>query len=179
MPVTEFATLKFKEPFTIDHPPIRQEFQTVLPKQAEWSGYPVSLYINAQDERLVYIVSGWEDVEAHNKWIASQTLSQTKPNILTYFTIDDFAHVAIDFAQFPTEAEVVTCRKSSVGDQPNGLRAEGGDTKNQGEIWAAEGKGEEKPTDIYRFAVLEALQSNLDDSGLITLKRIHFNDAEV
>ena len=50
--------------------------------------------------------------------------------------------------------------------------------KNQGEIWAAEGRGEEKLTDIYRLAVLEALQSNLDDSGLI-LKRIHFNNAKV
>jgi hypothetical protein len=175
MPVTEFVALKFKEPFTIDHPPILQEFQTILPKQAEWSGYPVTLYINAQDERLVYIISGWEDVEAHNKWIASQT----NPKLLTYFTVDDFAHVSIDFAQFPTEAEVVTCRKSSVDDQHNGRGAEGGHTKNQGEIWAAEGKGEEKPTDLYRFAVFEAPQSNPDDSGFITLKRIHFNDAKV
>lgn len=117
-------------------------------------------------------------MEAHNKWIASQA----NHDLLTYFdpfiTIDDVAHVAVDFGQFPTDAEALTCRKSSVGNQHHGLGTEGGHIKTQGEIWAAEGRGEEKPTDIYRFAVLEALPSNLDDSGLITMKRIHFNDAE-
>jgi len=179
MPVTEFATLKFKEPFTIDHPPIRQGFQTLFVQQAEWSGYPLTLYINTQNEQLVYLVSGWESVEAHNKWIASQANKDLLAFFEPFITIDDFAHVAIDFAQFPTNAEVLTCRKYSVGDQHHGLGDEGGPSKNQEEIWAAEGKGEEKPTDIYRFAVLKAPQSNLDDLGLITMKRIHFNDAEV
>jgi len=179
MPVTEFATLKFKGPFTIDHPPIRQGFQTLFVQQAEWSGYPLTLYINTQNERLVYLVSGWEDVEAHNKWIASQTNKDLLAFFELFITIDDFAHVGIDFSQFPTEAEVLSCKKYPVGDERHGLATEGGHIKNQGEIWAAEGKGEENPTDIYRFAALEALQSNLYDSGLITIKRIHFDEAEV
>jgi len=178
MPVTEFVTLKFKQPFNIDHPPIRQGFQTLFIQQSEWSGYPLTLYINTTNERIVYLVSGWEDVEAHNKWIASQA----NQDLLTYFepfvTIDDFTHVAIDFAQFPTEAEMLTCRTcSSVGDDR--LVKEGDHVKDQGEIWAGEGRSEEKPTDIYRFAAFEAFQSNLDDSDLISMKRIHFNRAGV
>ena len=175
MPVTEFVTLKFKESFTIHHPPIRQGFQTLLVEQAEWSGYPLTLYINPQNERLAYLVSGWEDVEAHNKWIASKD----SHNLSTFITVEDFAHVAIDFGEFPTDAELLTCKKSSVDDQTHEPGTEGGHIKSQGEIWAAEGRGVEKPTDIYRFAALEALPSNLDDSDLIAMKRIHFNGAEV
>jgi len=180
MPVTEFVTLKFKQPFTIDHPPIRQGFQTLFIQQSEWSGYPLTLYINTKNEHIVYLVSGWEDVEAHNTWIASEA----NQDLLTYFepfvTIDDFAHVAIDFAQFPTEVETLTCRKYSlVGDDQVQLGTEGGHVKNQGEIWAGVGRGEEKPTDIYRFAAFEAFQSNLDDSDLISMEHIHFNRAEV
>jgi hypothetical protein len=178
MPVTEFATLKFKEPFTIDHPPIHQGFQTLFIQQAERSGYPLTLYINTQDERIVYLVSGWEDVEAHNKWIASQA----NQDLLSYFepfvVIDDFAHVKIDFGHFPAEAEVLTCRKySSVGDDR--LGTEGDYIKNQGEIWEGEGTGEEKPTDIYRFTAFKALQNNFDDPRLIIMKRIHLNHSKV
>ncbi|KIM48610.1 hypothetical protein M413DRAFT_437812 [Hebeloma cylindrosporum] len=181
MPVTEFVTLKFKEPFTINHPPIHQGFQTLFPQQAEWSGYPLTLYQNTQDERLFYLISGWDNVEAHNKWIASQA----NQDLFTYFepfiTIEDFAHVAIDFRQFPTEVEVLTCRKYSIDDQRRGLGADGGQVLNHGEIWAVEGRGEEKPTDIYRFAAREGFQSNIDpeDSGIIIMKRIHFDRGEV
>jgi hypothetical protein len=44
---------------------------------------------------------------------------------------------------------VLNYRKYSVGDQHHGLGDEGGHIKNQGEIWTAEGSGEEKPTDNY------------------------------
>lgn len=181
MPVTEFVTFKFKEPFTINHAPIRQGFQTLFIQQAEWSGYPLSLYQNIQDEGIVYLISGWENVDAHNKWIASQA----NQDLLTYFepfiTIDDFAHVTIDFRQFPIGAEVLTCRKYSVDDQRRGPGADGGQVLSHGEIWAVEGRGEEKPTDIYRFAAREAFQTNIDseDSGIIIMKRIHFDRGEV
>ena len=98
---------------------------------------------------------------------------------MTFITVEDFAHVAVDFGQFPTDAEMLICRKSSADDQHHGFGTEEDHIKSQGEIWAAEGRGVEKPTDIYRFAALEALPGNLDDSGLITMKRIHFDDAEV
>jgi len=115
-------------------------------------------------------------VEAHNTWIASEA----NRDLLTYFeplvTIDGFAHVAIDFAQFPTEAQMSICRKCSSDDQ---LGTEGGHIKNQGGTWAGKERGEEKPTDNYRLAAFEALQSNLDESDLINIEHIHINNAEV
>lgn len=69
MPVTELATLQLKP---------GKEWADILPhirdvsrEQSSWSGYPLYFFDDAHTAGLIYLLSGWESVEAHERWIAS------------------------------------------------------------------------------------------------------------
>ncbi|KAH7915319.1 hypothetical protein BJ138DRAFT_998285 [Hygrophoropsis aurantiaca] len=74
MPITELAALEFISPHSLGHPPVAELFRTLGVQQAAWSGYPVLHFTNADPSRSAefYIVSGWEDEEAHNKWLTAE-----------------------------------------------------------------------------------------------------------
>ncbi|KAI0780516.1 hypothetical protein BD413DRAFT_497711 [Trametes elegans] len=72
MPVTEIATLRLIHPHTWDSTEIRSFFSDVAQQQAAWSGYALHYFHDMSDEHVVYILTGWESVEAHYEWIRSE-----------------------------------------------------------------------------------------------------------
>ena len=72
MPVTEIATLALNPPHTWDSPDIQTFFTAVATQQAAWSGYALHYFQDTVDPRVVYILTGWESVPAHIKWIESE-----------------------------------------------------------------------------------------------------------
>ncbi|KAL1944765.1 hypothetical protein VTO73DRAFT_3195 [Trametes versicolor] len=72
MSVTEIATLKLVPPHTWSSPATRSFFAAAASQQAARSGYPLHYFEDTTDAAIVYILTGWESVAAHEAWIASE-----------------------------------------------------------------------------------------------------------
>ncbi|KAI0636567.1 hypothetical protein C8Q77DRAFT_511144 [Trametes polyzona] len=75
MPVTEIATLKLLRPW--DAAETQGFFAAVSAQQAAWSGCPLHYFRQTATSpdpstTVVYILTGWESVDAHGEWIRSE-----------------------------------------------------------------------------------------------------------
>ncbi|KAG1756906.1 uncharacterized protein EDB91DRAFT_1041182 [Suillus paluster] len=71
MPITELATLSLIPPNNLSDPHIVNLFFKVSSWQRSSSGYPLCFFINPEEPAEIYLITGWDDVRAHEKWIAS------------------------------------------------------------------------------------------------------------
>jgi hypothetical protein len=109
-PITEFAFLHLVPPTTLQTPELTSRVLEATIAQPTWSGYPLHLFFhqspsdepNASDKKTsMYIISGWESVEAHYKWIASQQNQE----LMSFFRdasllrFGGLAHLDIDFTK--------------------------------------------------------------------------------
>ncbi|KAF9532771.1 hypothetical protein CPB83DRAFT_758856 [Crepidotus variabilis] len=106
MPVTEFVTLKFKHPHTWDDPDVQKNFQLLSDWQSNCSGCILAFYSSAADSSLLYLISGWKDVPAHNKWIASDKNQHLWKIFNPTLSIATFTHVEMDFERIPRQLGV-------------------------------------------------------------------------
>ncbi|KAJ3514204.1 hypothetical protein NLJ89_g2504 [Agrocybe chaxingu] len=145
MPITEFATLRIKEPYTLQDEDLHGHFRTLSKWQAEWSSFPLTFYTNVDDHSLIYLISGWESVEAHMKWIASERNQELLRIFDSFISIAAFAHIDIDFTEIPEGTQVLALRKGEPGD----IGAEEGLGPH---MWTDGGRDlEESSHDMYRI----------------------------
>ena len=176
MPVTELVTFRFKTPHTLNDDEIRSEFRKLSSWQSEWSKYPLTFYNAVDDPAVVYLVSGWEDVPAHMKWIESegnQTLLRIFDPILS---IVDFAHLEIDFTLIPSDTGLLLYRKGTASDGLE-ISTEWVDKHAGVNTWSGEGKVIDGVGMLY-FKAYRNVESlglgNFPDCQWKFMRRIYF-----
>lgn len=161
MPVTEFVAFKLKAPHNLNDEDTRSNFQKISSWQSDWSKYPLTFYNAVDDPAIVYLVSGWKDVEDHMKWIGSeknQILLQIFQPILS---IIDFAHIDVDFRLIPSDTELLVYLKDTAKDEKEVYTAGLDMQTKEVELWSGQGKvidGE----GVYHFKALK----NLPESSI-------------
>jgi hypothetical protein len=177
MPITEFATFRFKEPFTLDSDEVRTKFRTLSIWQSEWSKYHLTFYNATEDPALVYLISGWDNISAHMEWIESernQTLLKIFDPILS---IVDFVHLEIDFAQIPPETQVLAFKKVIENEKDIDYAIRSEEFVEGEKLWSGQGRAIEKTENYILVAYRNAKHSTTKESGpsqLATLRRLDF-----
>ncbi|KAH7913150.1 hypothetical protein BJ138DRAFT_1059582 [Hygrophoropsis aurantiaca] len=106
MPITEIAAFEFISPHSLSHPSVAELFRTLSVQQAAWSGYPLLYFANADSTRSAefYLISGWENEEAHYKWIASEENQKLLAATRGLLNIRYMVHLEINFNDIPRDA---------------------------------------------------------------------------
>lgn len=150
MPVTEFVTFRLKAPYTLDNGEVRSNFQKLSSLQSKWSKSPLTFYTARDDPSVIHLLSGWDDVPAHMKWVESegnQTLIRLFDPILS---IVDFTHLEIDFAAIPSDTELLVYRKG-VADVGEEISSKIFDAQPEGvKLWSGQGKAVDG-TEVYHL----------------------------
>jgi len=140
MPVTELVKFRFKAPHTPNDSEVRSQFQKLSSWQSEWSKYPLTFYNAVDDPAIVYLVSGWDDVQAHTKWIESDGNQKLLRIFEPILSIVDFAHLEIEFNLIPSDTELLAYRKGIINDGPE-ISKECFDMHVEGvKLWSGQGK---------------------------------------
>ncbi|KAF4576373.1 hypothetical protein EYR36_001029 [Pleurotus pulmonarius] len=105
MTVTEFAKFKVLPPFTCSSPEILEFLADVGTKQHAFSGYPLRFYQDVNSPDVVYLVSGWDTVEDHGKWSATDESKKVIERCMLekLVAIEGLAHLEVEFPNLPDE----------------------------------------------------------------------------
>lgn len=158
MPVTEFVTFKLKEPYTIENQELRQRLLILSDRQSNWSLYPLMFYVDIEDQAVIYLISSWESVAVHTKWIESEQNQDLLKMFETILSITNFTH--IDFDSTEIDPDVLAFKKYAL--ESGGLPSE--DTTRSlvepvgTELWLKEGPSIEKPEEIYTLSAWIGLE---------------------
>jgi heme-degrading monooxygenase HmoA len=110
-PPQNLASFSLVSPNKLSDPHVVELFSKVSSWQASSSGYPLCFFTNPEELAEIYLITGWDDVAAHEKWIKSprnQELLQIAKKILN---IIGMVHLDIDFSKFPVGAESLVCTR--------------------------------------------------------------------
>ena len=148
MTITEFATLEILESDgTADSPQVLQFFRKVSQRQTSWSGYPLLFFQDASSPRIIYLISGWQDIPAHNEWIASEGNQELLREMISVMAVKDFKHLNCDFRTMPLD---ISCIMLEV--VPDGQSVDHEKTDDARAAWQCEGRALERPSDgLYRL----------------------------
>jgi hypothetical protein len=120
MPITEFVILHLLHPHSFQSGGPEEIFRTLDIWQSESSTYPLYFYADKSDSSTIYLISGWHDVDAHMRWIASnrnqELLRVSKP----FLEVKSMVHLGIDFTTMPNDCDVVMVKKRGVHDADGG-----------------------------------------------------------
>lgn len=105
MTVTEFAKFKVLPPFTCSSPEILEFLVDVGKKQHAFSGYPLRFYQDVNSPDVVYLVSGWDTVEDHGRWSATDASRKVIERCMLekLVAIEGLAHLEVEFPSLPGE----------------------------------------------------------------------------
>ncbi|KAF7799612.1 hypothetical protein EIP86_010850 [Pleurotus ostreatoroseus] len=103
--ITEFATLEVTPPFTLSSPQIQNFLRKVAHGQESWSHHPVLFYQDALNSKVIYLISGWESISAHDAWIASEENQLLLKEASLLLSVKALAHISINFNNVPKDAE--------------------------------------------------------------------------
>ncbi|KAK1231587.1 hypothetical protein PQX77_005322 [Marasmius sp. AFHP31] len=151
MTVTEFATLALNTPITSD--PLPSLFTRLQSSQSSWSNYPVLLYSNIHSpSETIYLASGWESVEAHQKWIDSEENQELLKLLGPYMEITGFSHLTLHFEEFQRGRECA--RNGNGGEEGLLVVSTNGQDAGLGEpLWTGQGNDlEDDKRPLFRFA---------------------------
>ncbi|KAK0218762.1 hypothetical protein IW262DRAFT_1054589 [Armillaria fumosa] len=96
MTITEFAELQFHSADFLSQPSLRDLLVRLRTNQGAWSGFPVYFYTK-DSERVLYLISGWHSVSAHEEWIASDENQALLKLFEPHVQITDFVHLDVEF----------------------------------------------------------------------------------
>ncbi|KAF9053144.1 hypothetical protein BJ165DRAFT_841951 [Panaeolus papilionaceus] len=178
MPVIEFCALRIKAPHVLgESQKLHDLFTSVSKLQSAWSKYPLTYYQNIKDPALIYLISGWKDVESHNAWIASdenQGLLQNFTGEVGVVEVESFSHVdKIDFNDIPSETKGMrVCKNAGIGAVESSVM-------DADRVWDGEGVDlESKEDDTYRFVAygdVSTFSGEGDVVDWILMTRIEFD----
>lgn len=108
MPVTEFAILEARAPYTVDSPIIQTFLQKVAQRQAAWSGYPLLFFRDSKTPAIIFLISGWKNIPAHQEWIASDGNQDFLREMQDILEVRAFHHLEINFETIPSNVSCLT-----------------------------------------------------------------------
>ena len=103
MTVTEFVTLEVLLPYDSRSSAIQDFFRKVAELQSATSGYPMRFFQDANASTL-YILAGWPDAAAHQKWIESEGNGALVAEMQSKVAVKGLVHLDIDFNAIPADA---------------------------------------------------------------------------
>ncbi|KAG2154090.1 hypothetical protein DEU56DRAFT_772888 [Suillus clintonianus] len=115
MPITEFASLSLIPPNKLSDPHVVDLFSKVSSWQASSSGYPLCFFTNPEEPAEIHLITGWDDVRAHERWIASSRNQELLQTAEGFLNIIGMVHLDLDFNAFPVGAESLVCVRSAGG----------------------------------------------------------------
>ncbi|OJT08699.1 hypothetical protein TRAPUB_425 [Trametes pubescens] len=155
MSVTEIATLRLVPPHTWSSPATRSFFAAAASQQAARSGCPLHYFQDTADAAIVYILTGWESVAAHEAWIASEANQKLLERGTGLIEV-----VGLQHARFAVELEgidvVILERWEESG---------GGVEQERGAIVDVSGVVEEAPGHCYRLRGFAETQERGGEAG--------------
>lgn len=112
MPITELAILQLLPPYEFHSPHILQLFRTVSTRQSAFSKFSLYYFADVADKSIIYLISGWDDVDSHKKWIASDENQELLRLAAPYLKVPRLFHLDIDFTgPVVQNATIVVVRK--------------------------------------------------------------------
>lgn len=182
MPITELAILSLSHPYTTLTPNLKQTFLIATAAQAVWSSYPVYLFSDShpsnpgdgQGASAVYLVSGWESVDAHYEWIKSGENQRWMKELGQWLGEVQLRHLDFAFDKEGLDVECVVYRHRK-------LREERGEAeeKAEGVGWSAIGKDLEDLESGYHQLTaypdanaLAAMEAPAEGETRVVLERI-------
>ncbi|OAX37122.1 hypothetical protein K503DRAFT_743210 [Rhizopogon vinicolor AM-OR11-026] len=177
MPITEFASLSLMSPNKLSDPHVVDLFSKLSSWQASASGYPLCFFTNQHELREVYLVTGWNDVAAHEEWIKSARNQELLEIGGKFLDVIGMVHLDLDFSEFPVGAESLVCARSVGTDGQSEEAKPDNEVQVQGG-WTRYGKDvQEISTGVYYFTESDALEDVVGKGNIdmkTSLKKVVF-----
>jgi hypothetical protein len=181
MPITEFASLSLISPNTLSDPHVVNFFSNLSSWQSSSSGYPLTFFTNPAEPAEIHLITGWDDVGAHEKWIASSRNQELLQIAEGFLNIIGMVHLDLDFNEFPVGAESLVCARYTGATKGVSEEAKLKSVASLPECgWTGHGRDvQEVSTGVYYFAESDA-HLVLEDNGkedmhvMARLKRVKF-----
>lgn len=193
MSITEFASLELISPHTLANPEplLAKLFERLADWQASWSSHQLLFFTNSLDPSKIYLVTGWKDIEAHQKWIASDQNQELLFKFKRFLKVNRMVHLDMDFNKMPTDKHVIICeRYASWSEVEKGARS-AGEKEKESEVlngsktdveWAGAGKVVDPPQEVdgsfYKFSVCsdewknKIVSSATSDKDVVIMERV-------
>jgi hypothetical protein len=191
MPIIEFLTIHLfpSHSFHVGHP------AECLPKisawQAEVSSYPVYFFADKGDSSIIYLISGWHDVDAHMQWMASDRCQELLKIIQAepFCEVTGMVHLDIDFTAMPNDCDNVVVKKydeDAVKEESGSVgQHEKVDSLASASVWTGIGKDLEPGSKtVYQISVgcsdkgLDSLELGGEKPSFITMKRLYISSSD-
>lgn len=180
MPITEFASLSLIPPNTLSDSHVVDLFSKVSSWQSSSSGYSLNFFTNPAEPAEIHLITGWDDVCAHEKWIASSRNQELLQIAEGFLNIIGMVHLDLDFNEFPAEVESLVCVRATGATKGISEEATSNSVALMLRGWTGHGKDvQEISTGVYYFAESDV---HLEDGGKedmrvklkTSLKRVKF-----
>jgi hypothetical protein len=113
MSITEFASLELISPHSLEdpHPLLAKLFARLADQQAAWSSHDLLFFTNTSSPSEIYLITGWKDVPAHEKWIASDQNKELVVKFGRFLKVNGMVHLNLDYNTVPTDKQIIVCEK--------------------------------------------------------------------
>jgi hypothetical protein len=111
--ITEVAIFELIEPYklTDPDPQLAKFFATVAGWQAAQSSHCLHFFVNTLSPSEIYLITGWKNVPAHEKWIASDQNQELLVKSKRFLTVKGMVHLSLDFNTIPIDKQTIVCEK--------------------------------------------------------------------
>ncbi|KAF6763792.1 hypothetical protein DFP72DRAFT_873396 [Ephemerocybe angulata] len=159
MTITELAILPLKPPHTVHNPRVEELFQMVHKRQSDWSSYPV-LYFADEAGTTIYLLSGWENVAAHQELMKSDGNQEMLGLFQEYIDLEKMKLRHLDIP-FEKDGRLVEAEFLGYASQTEGGEVEAG----EGHTWKAEGRDLEEEAGSGTHHIAAYTQAPVDGTG--------------
>jgi len=164
MAITEFASLELTAPYSLEdpHPLLVKLFARLAHQQAASSSHDLLFFTNTAAPSEIYLITGWKDVPAHEKWIASDQNQELLVKFGPFLKVKDMVHLNLDYNTVPTDKQVIICEKYGPWYETERLGESEEDKKKEAELqkgsqkqveWVGAGRNLDPKAegDFYKF----------------------------
>ncbi|KAH8813829.1 hypothetical protein DL96DRAFT_1505161 [Flagelloscypha sp. PMI_526] len=129
MPVTELATFTLKPSVLPNDPILLNILDSASVQQSKWSGIPLLFFQDGQTR--IYLLSGWQSVEAHYEWIATDENKKLMEQLTPLIENVELVHLDIDFEKsFPRDLDKLVIVRNKEATFEGETYASGKDVEN-------------------------------------------------
>ncbi|KAF9462715.1 hypothetical protein BDZ94DRAFT_704130 [Collybia nuda] len=97
MPITELAALQLLPSNNFHSSHISKLFRVISTRQSAVSNFPLYFFEDTTEESIIYLISSWNDVDSHMKWIESDANQELLRLSIPYLKVLRLFHLDVDF----------------------------------------------------------------------------------
>jgi len=164
MTITEFASLELIAPHNLANPDplLVKLLGRGADQQSAWSCFDLSFYTNDSSPSEIYLIAGWRDVPAHERWIASNRNQELMVKLGRFLKVRWMVDLNLDFNTVPTEKQIIVCEKYEPQSEADKLGGDKEEKEREAELqkgsrtdveWVGAGKDLDPKAegDFYKF----------------------------